>query len=531
MDSLKQPQTENQEQQTNTGDSTPLYIHLTLTDPEVVAAVSEIPAGPQRTEFVANCVKVGVLALRAAKGVVDGAAIRNEGTRLIEQLTERLTGHRDLLEQSMGNSLAHYFDPSSGLFTVRVENLTKDGGELAGLMQNQVTAVQKQLSETFDNFLGEKSTFLALLSPSESNQLLAAMRQTVDGVMQAERNTILAQFSLDEPGSALSRLVRDLTATHGDLTKALGDSMGVMISEFSLDKKDSALSRLVGRVEEAQRNITKEFSLDSADSALSRLKTELNTQLATLSTSQQSFQTEVVGLLSGMAARKEAQARSTTHGIIFEEEVGNQLRIIGSPAGDIIEDCGSTTGLIRSSKVGDFIVSLSPDSAAAGAKIVVEAKESGSYTVATTLSEADEARRNRGANFCLFVHSKDTAPSGIVEPITKYGNDVVVVWDKNDSNSDVVLRAGYLTVKALSIRAALKSSSEAASFQKIDKAIETVRKQVEGFTEISTSSETITNGASKIFNRARIMRTELEKQLEILTDEIGLVKAQENQSD
>src|SRR5688572_3780721 len=77
----------------------PIYLHLALTDPEVIAAVSEYPNGPQRTEFVGTCVKIGVLALRAARGVVDSDSIRREGDRLIEQLTERLTGYRTLLEQ------------------------------------------------------------------------------------------------------------------------------------------------------------------------------------------------------------------------------------------------------------------------------------------------------------------------------------------------------------------------------------------------------------------------------------------------
>ena len=60
----------------------PLYLHLAITDPEVLAAVSEYPNGPSRTEFVANCLKVGVLSLRAARGVVDGGEIRAAGDQI-----------------------------------------------------------------------------------------------------------------------------------------------------------------------------------------------------------------------------------------------------------------------------------------------------------------------------------------------------------------------------------------------------------------------------------------------------------------
>ena len=334
----------------------PLYLHLAITDPEVLAAVSEYPNGPSRTEFVANCLKVGVLSLRAARGVVDGGEIRAAGDRLIEQLAERLAGYRTLLEENLSNSLSHYFDPASGIFNTRVANLVKDDGELFRVINGQITAVQQGLTSTMERFVGENSAFLSLLDPSESNRLLSAMRETVGGVLESEKTAILGQFSLDNSDSALSRLVRELNAAHGNLTNALGVQINDVVAEFSLDKPDSALSRLVGRVESAQRSISQEFSLDNDGSALRRLRDEMHGQLQTLTQAQNSFHSEVVGLLSAMNARKEAEARSTTHGAVFEEAVSNQLRLLGGPAGDVIEDCGTTTGQVRHSKVGDHLI-------------------------------------------------------------------------------------------------------------------------------------------------------------------------------
>lgn len=523
MTTMTQNQTLADSQTTPSTVAEPLYLHLAITDPEVLAAVSEYPNGPARTEFVANCLKVGVLSLRAARGGVDGGEIRAAGDHLIDQLTERLTGYRTLLEENLANSLSHYFDPASGVFNTRVENLVKDDGELFRVINGQITAVQQGLATTMERFVGENSAFLSLLDPSESNRLLAAMRETVGSVLENEKTVILGQFSLDNPESALSRLVRELNAAHGNLTNALGTQINDVVGEFSLDKPDSALSRLVGRVEAAQRSISQEFSLDNDGSALRRLRDEMQGQLQALTQAQSSFHSEVVGLLSAMNARKEAEARSTTHGAVFEEAVGNQLRLLGVPAGDIVEDTGATTGQIRNCKVGDHVVTLSPDSAAAGARIVVEAKESASYSLKSTLDEADEARRNRSAGICLFVHSSRTAPAGL-EPLARYGNDVVVVWNPEDASSDMVFKAGYLTAKALSLRAAQRSGAEAASFQRIDKAIEVVRKQLNGFDELKTTGETIQNSAGKVLERVRIMKTELERQVEILADQVGGLK-------
>ena len=116
-----------------------------------------------------------------------------------------------------------------------------------------------------------------------------------------------------------------------------------------------------------------------------------------------------------------------------------------------------------------------------------------------------------------------TAPAGS-EQLAKYGSDVVIVWDPEDPASDIVFKAGYLTAKALSMRAAARSSAEAASFQKIDKAIEVIRKQMGGFDEMKTTSETIHNGSNKLLDRIRIMRGELEKQVEILADQVDGLK-------
>ena len=498
----------------------PIYVHLAITDPEVLAAVAEYPNGPLRAEFVSTCLKVGVLSLRAAKGVIDGDAIRNAGDVLINQLGERLNGYRNALEERVNSTLEHYFDPTSGLFHVRVENLVKADGDLARVVQGQVGAVQQELDKTLERFLGENSAFLSLLEPTESNRLLAAMRQSVDEVARAEKQAIVAQFSLDDPQSALSRLVRELTESHGNVADALKTQIGEVVAEFSLDNPDGALTRLVGRVEAAQRSISDQFSLDNAASALSRMKKSIQDQLDSLATAQNNFHREVVGLLSAMNARKEAEAKGTAHGATFEEAVGDALRSLAVPAGDIVEPCGTSTGVVRNSKVGDYVVVLPPESAAAGARIVIEAKESAAYTVKSTLDEADEARRNRSAGVCLFVHSAKTAPKGM-EPLAKFGNDVLVAWDAEDPASDVIFRAGYIVAKALSVRAAQRSKQDTVSFQKIDKAVEAIRKQLGGFTELKTSTESIQSSSNRMLDRIRIMSSDLQRQVEILADEVG----------
>ena len=109
----------------------PMYVHLAISDPEVILAASEYPEGRARTDFIQTALKIGVLSLRAARGVVDGDAIRKEGDALLSQLNERLNGWRTNMEQNLTSSLSHYFDPKQGMFAERVERLVRDDGDLA----------------------------------------------------------------------------------------------------------------------------------------------------------------------------------------------------------------------------------------------------------------------------------------------------------------------------------------------------------------------------------------------------------------
>jgi hypothetical protein len=83
----------------------PLYLHLSITDPEVARALAEAGEGRDRQELALTALRIGILSLKAARGTVDGAAIRQEGDRLLGTLEERLNKHRELLDEALGGTL------------------------------------------------------------------------------------------------------------------------------------------------------------------------------------------------------------------------------------------------------------------------------------------------------------------------------------------------------------------------------------------------------------------------------------------
>ncbi|GAB3764753.1 hypothetical protein GCM10028796_20460 [Ramlibacter monticola] len=506
------------------GSGAPTIVTFAVSDPEVLLAMAEYPDGPARTNFLVTALKVGVLSLKAARGTLDSDTVRREGDRLMEQLGERLNTWRGKFEERVAGSLSHYFDPGQGLFVERVNRLTHSDGELATVVRQQVKEAEQTLHKVFEQFIGENSDLLKALDPSGDNQLVASLQKTLDAVVQAQNASILNQFSLDNKDGALVRFLAELGAKHGDLNEALSKNLQLVVAEFSLDKPDSALSRLVGRVEAAQRSLTSELSLDNENSALRRMYAMLQEHQRITVEHNTRLQETLSAAVQALQARREEAARGTQHGLEFEEALAASLRALVAAGGDIVEETGASTGTIPNCKVGDHVVTIGPEKLAAGARIVVEAKQHASYDLTRSLREADEARRNRNAGVCLFVHSTRTAQDSIPD-FRRFGNDIVLRWDAEDAGGDVWLRAGLMVATALSVRAASHDKQDAASFAKIDGAIERMRKHIEGFEEINTCAGTAQRAAEKILKRARIMEEGLADQLATVIEEAVKLKA------
>jgi methyl-accepting chemotaxis protein len=122
------------------------------------------------------------------------------------------------------------------------------------------------------------------------------------------------------------------------------------------------------------------------------------------------------------------------------------------------------------------------------------------------------------------VHSTKTAHESIVK-FGRYGKNLVVQWNAEDVNSDMWLESAIMVARALSVRITTHGPEETASFERVDKCIESIRKLNDGFEEIITSANTTKSAAEKISKRAEKMRAELKEQLELIAEEFNKVKA------
>jgi hypothetical protein len=505
--------------QPRTADVAPESVHLSLevTDPEVVHALLSVRDERARQELARTALRIGVLALEQARGRIDTDTLRHEGERLFEQLAGALESHRRDVADRVAGSLKEYFDPESGRFNDRVKRLVARDGDLEQVLRRLVGQQDSELARTLAASVGESSMIMRTLDPKAGDGVVASLGRAVEEQLRTQREHILREFSLDRPESALKRLVDQLSSRHGDLEKALRERIDEVVAEFSLDSDDSALSRLVSKVSVAQDQITREFSLDDETSALARLRGELLGLMKSQSDDSRAFHSEVKAALEGMKQRRETEARSTLHGNTFEAALHDALVHECNGSTDLVEAAGASPGLIARSKKGDVIITLGPDCRAAGARVVVEAKKSGSYTKKSALEELDEARRNRGASVGIFCWSRAHAPSG-TPPLERFGDDVMVVWDHEDPATDVNLRAALSLARALCTKAATAREKQAADLESIEKAIRAIEKQCGALDEIRTSATTIAGGTQKILERVRIAQEDLRKQVSKLDD-------------
>ena len=232
-------------------------LNLDITDPDLYAAIAKREE-PKRTQFALEAMKIGVLAFRQAQGQVDAYQVRDAGERVIADMSAALERHRHDTAQQVGDCIREYFDPKGGLFSQRVRSLVGQGseaGELERLIRSQMEGDGSVLARTLVAHVGDQSPLMRALDPQSGGGVIALLAQATESTLTEQRERILREFSLDNEGSALARLVAELTRNHGDVGRALEQRVEAVMGEFSLDRSDSALSRLVGRVEAANREI------------------------------------------------------------------------------------------------------------------------------------------------------------------------------------------------------------------------------------------------------------------------------------
>ena len=477
-------------------------LNLRIVDREVVEVLEQFEDPRLQHEYALRALRIGVLALQKASGQLDVEAIKREGEQVVKQLESRATTLRDGIK----SELERYFDPKNGQLPQRVESLIKKDGELETLLSRYVSAEDSVLTQSLSKLVGEGSPLRHYLDPDNKQGLVEHLRTLQE---QAQKQ-ILDEFSTDLPESALSRLLAKLREENADVTK-----------ELNLNNDESALNRMMRKVESAQKTIVAEFSLDNDDSALKRMLIQLEGELKKQRDAGEKFQTEVRATLESMQARKQERAKGTGHGLDFEAAVYEWLKHHCDD--HVVDSTGNTTGRLKNSKVGDVVVEINKEHRAAGATIVFEAKKDQGYNLQRALTEIETARKNREAEIGVFIFAKATAPSGQAA-FSRHGDDLVIVWDHEDDQSHVYLKAAWSVATALASKAR-DTDDGSADRKQMDAAIGNIEKRLGNLDEIRTWAQTVESNGKKIVQQTETMRKAIERELGSLRGEVDKLDA------
>src|SRR5690606_25627020 len=112
-----------------------------------------------------------------------------------------------------------------------------------------------------------------------------------------------------------------------------------------------------------------------------------------------------------------------------------------------------------------------------------------------------------------------------VQPLARYGQDVVVVWDSEDPDTDFLLKAAISLCRAMVIRSAAEDKASEMGLTEIEEAILRITKDAEGLSEISSWASTVERNGKKIRDKAERLQADLEQQVSRLEDSLSSLKS------
>lgn len=452
--------------------TSPVSISIALTNQVLSAEIADARPdvvelfGPldedQRLSLAGDAWAIGLRSMMNAYRYSQESRLAEIGKSLLEDVDAGLKEHVKRQQEVLLEGLQRYFDPKDGQFVLRVDDFLKDGGSLSQAMSKFLEPESGALATTLAKSVGENSPLLRKLSPTDSEGIISLIETRMARALDENRTAVAKALDPLAPDGAVARFLKSLRQ---DLEKADGErSKQLALATKALDANDeqSLLSRLVRETQAARRTMLEAMNPEAPGSALAILKTALTAMLEKHAKSQaevmeafderqKRLDQEIRGVVARLEARKRADATSPRGGRTFEEKVRAFTHEVLTGAPVFVEDTGATVGARAACKVGDQVVRFNPESIYAGATIVIEAKRENGYTVARALAELEVARSNRVAQAGVFVLSKGHAPVGF-PGFSKAGNDVVVVWDEEDTSTDPYLQAAILLALGLATR-------------------------------------------------------------------------------
>jgi hypothetical protein len=427
------------------GEQGGLHLELKVQDPMVVKYLTGFEEA-SREQQALEALRVGVIAIRSATPTLD--------TRIVEEKFRQLEGAINVCITDFQNTtkgeLDGYFKADSGSVPRSLETFLGERGTFTRLLGDYFSLDGGKVLRLIQEQVGPTSRFAQCLDPQNREGVIVRIEGVVRTQLQEKVDAMLKEFSLDQDGSAMSRL-------NGIIAEKLGEVRSANQKFFG--ELREALGIKAGQEIEAERGTEKgrEFEVDLYNSVAA-----IGRALAD--------ETENVRALAGKDGR--------------------------SKKGDFVLTLGQTSGapgkrvVIEVKKERNYRLRDAIDE-------LKEAKENreadvGIFVFAKGYEPAEVGDFLRhGQDFYVTVDEEALAKEQLL----------------------LFLEAAYKVVRALLVTSARKEDAKEVDVERVRREIESVVESAKRLSDLATKARTITSSSKYIEETVMELRTEMESQL------------------
>lgn len=431
----------------------PLTPSLTLTldiqEPVVLDYLAQFHDTSVQQAKALEALKVGVIAICSATPSLDTRVVQSK----FGKLEQKLQGQLGEFQRQIQEALKNYFCEQNGSVPRRFSEFFGDDGKMTRTLKEFFDPEGGRLALLMQRQIGPESIFSKSLDPNNKQGILAMIEQKVQQLVEAKLTEVVTQFSLDDDGSAMSRLKKLLDEQFVQLNKALGVE--------------------AGKTEEAERG--------------------------------------------------------TQKGREFEENLYGVFARLGSELGDETEFTGNTSVRGSRSKKGDFVATLGETSAAPGAQLVVEVKDS-PLKLRNAVEELQQAKEARGAQVGILVFSRGNEPVEVGD-FRRINEDFYVTVDKDDLEAGrplLYFESAYKIARAVVAAAARREAVGELDLNEVQAELEHLLDWTDKIHDMTTKSNTIENNVKAIKKHTAEMLEDLDQRVKPLLAKLRHVNGQHN---
>lgn len=194
----------------------------------------------------------------------------------------------------------------------------------------------------------------------------------------------------------------------------------------------------------------------------------------------------------------EALEKTTLKGGEFEEVVLESIEDFCSEYEDKVCFVGENLG--KRNKIGDIAIDMHGDDAK---RIIIECKDSSSYSHKKTLDEINDAIENRDAKFGIFLFKSQSQIPSALKPMKITNNYIITSFD--DYGLYFAIRVARLFVEK-----SMESQQKTIPVDEIQKLIEGLRIKLLDFKNIQTKITQIENASSYIRENIERLKKDIE---------------------